>query len=260
MKNQEVVEIVKTCRVDSENSIVFLPEIQLDRKTYLEVAKHLEALGGKWNKKSKGFVFTKLPDELLPEKLPEHPTSIKKTFQFFPTPRKIADDLIDYAMMWKCGNSNHPKVLEPSAGHGVLIESLRESYPALPFLSVHYCELMKENLEVLAEKKLGHLVGDDFLNYSTENKYDIVIANPPFTKNQDIIHITKMIEHLNSFGIVATISSNHWRFSNDKKSVAFRELLESDLIRTYRVYDIDPGAFKESGTNVGSTLLVVQKN
>ena len=179
MKSQEVIEIIKTCRVDSENLVVFLPEIQLDRKTYLAVANHLEALGGKWNKKSKGFVFAKLPDELLPEKMPEHPTSIKKTFQFFPTPRKIADDLIDYAMMWKVGNSNHPKVLEPSAGHGALIESLRESYPNLPFLSVHYCELMKENIEVLAEKKLGHLVGDDFLNYSTENKYDIVIANPP---------------------------------------------------------------------------------
>lgn len=258
MISEKVKNIVDDCRIDG--TTVFLPEVQLDRKDYMEVAKHLEALGGKWNKKAKGFVFATIPDDLLPAIVPKHVDVLKKELNFFPTPKAVADLVVEIASSWKCGTSNHPMVLEPSAGHGSLLESLLFVYPALPRENIHYCEIHPENQAVLAAKHLGRCVGADFLEYSTDNKYDIIVANPPFAKNQDVIHITKMIEHLNRFGLLVVICSKHWTFANDKKSVAFRELLDSDEVRLHNIHHIEGGAFKESGTNISTQILVVQKN
>ena len=49
------LEVLKQCRVEGNNA--FLPDIQLDRKLYVKVAKRLDLIGGKWNRKIKGFVF-----------------------------------------------------------------------------------------------------------------------------------------------------------------------------------------------------------
>ncbi len=57
-------EILQKCTVDG--NIVRLPEGQLDRKLYQEVAKALELIGGKWKGgKVMGFVFPTDPTELL---------------------------------------------------------------------------------------------------------------------------------------------------------------------------------------------------
>ena len=55
---------LKACTV--ENNVVKLPDVQLDRKVYLEVKKALELIGGKWKGgKVFGFVFSSDPTELL---------------------------------------------------------------------------------------------------------------------------------------------------------------------------------------------------
>jgi len=258
MISEKVRSIVNDCVISDD--VVYLPNIKLERKDYMEVAKHLEALGGNWNRNKQGFVFKTIPDDLLPAVVPKHVDVLKKELNFFPTPAELADEVVALSMTWKVGNSNHPMVLEPSAGHGALLESFLKRCDASPRENIHYCEIHPENQAVLADKKLGRCVGNDFLEYSTDNKYDIIVANPPFAKNQDIIHMTKMIEHLNQYGLLVSICSKHWAFANDKKSKAFRDLLDSDVIRTYYTEDVPEGAFKESGTNIATQILVVQKN
>lgn len=57
-------EVLQNCTI--EGNIVKLPNEQLDRKLYQEVAKSLELIGGKWKGgKVQGFVFTLDPTELL---------------------------------------------------------------------------------------------------------------------------------------------------------------------------------------------------
>lgn len=51
MTDKTINEILKKCSIS--NNVVTLPDIQLDRKTYSEVAKKLELIGGKWNRKNK---------------------------------------------------------------------------------------------------------------------------------------------------------------------------------------------------------------
>ena len=53
-------------------------------------------LGGKWNRKAKGHVFDYDPEDALSNLLLTGETEdLKKTFQFFPTPRVIAEELCD---------------------------------------------------------------------------------------------------------------------------------------------------------------------
>jgi hypothetical protein len=58
------IDVLKKCIVDG--NVIRLPEGQLNRKLYQDVAKALELIGGKWKGgKVFGFVFQSDPTELL---------------------------------------------------------------------------------------------------------------------------------------------------------------------------------------------------
>lgn len=101
-----------------------------------------------------------------------------------------------------------------------------------------------------------NIVGDDFLKSDTSVKYDIIVANPPFSKNQDVTHVLRMYEHLKDGGRLVAIMSPHWQHSQDKKSQQFRDFLQS--VRG-QVNEIDEGAFAESGTNIKTYFVVIDK-
>lgn len=113
MTDKTINEILKKCSIS--NNVVTLPDIQLDRKTYLEVAQKLEFIGGKWNRKYKGFLFEQDPKELLADVQNSAESDIKKEFQFFETPQDLADELCSYIPDRPIRN-----ILEPSAGRGLL--------------------------------------------------------------------------------------------------------------------------------------------
>lgn len=52
-------------RVTTEGNNVYLTCGQLDRKQYKAVNEILENIGGKWNRKTKGHVFSDDPNEKL---------------------------------------------------------------------------------------------------------------------------------------------------------------------------------------------------
>lgn len=54
----ETKEILIQCTV--EGNVVKLPSVQLERKEYLEVKKHLELIGGKWKEVKFKVLFLKL--------------------------------------------------------------------------------------------------------------------------------------------------------------------------------------------------------
>ena len=90
----EIEEILKQCAVSG--NVVLLPNKQLDRKTYLEVAQKLELIGGKWNRKLKGFLFNQDPTELLTDIQDGVKRNLKKEFQFFETPDDLAEELCSF--------------------------------------------------------------------------------------------------------------------------------------------------------------------
>ena len=100
----EIEEILKQCTIDDK--VVRLPDIQLDRKTYCDVAKRLELIGGKWNRKFKGFLFENDPTELLADVQNGEKRNLKKEFQFFETPAELAEKLVSYIIISKLEQNN----------------------------------------------------------------------------------------------------------------------------------------------------------
>lgn len=242
-----VETVLQNCTV--EGNVIKLPAGQLEIKLYMDVAKKLELIGGKWKGgKVAGFVFEEDPTELLADIANGDTRNLKKEYQFFATPYDIAIELVN-TLPITAGD----KILEPSAGDGALIKALREVHGNI---TVDCFEIMELNRKKLAKVAGANLIGVDFLQTDIKEKYDYVIANPPFTKNQDIDHIYKMFEVLKPGGQIATIASPSWTFGSQKKQVQFRDWLD-ELGATKR--DINAGAFKDSGTSIRCVMLLIDK-
>jgi hypothetical protein len=239
-------EVLQKCTV--EGNVVKLPSEQLDRKLYQEVAKSLELIGGKWKGgKVFGFEFKTDPTDLLEEIANGEKRNLKKEFQFFATPKKLADELVEIADL-----KQHDTILEPSAGQGAIIKAINE----VCNVKVDCYELMDVNRIILNKTGLNfNLIGEDFFKH--ENKtYTKIIANPPFTKNQDIDHLMKMYDSLSRGGRLVCITSESWANGSQKKQVDFRNWLEE---LEAEIYPIPSGTFKESGTMISAKIVVLDK-
>src|SRR5579863_8319944 len=80
-------------------NVLTLPE-QLDRETYLRVAKVLTAARGKWDRKAKGHVFPFDPTELLDVAIETGVVvDAKKALGFFETPDALAKRMVELARL-----------------------------------------------------------------------------------------------------------------------------------------------------------------
>lgn len=239
-------KILQKCTI--EGNVVKLPEGQLDRKLYEEVKNALELIGGKWKGgKTAGFVFLTDPTELLAEISLGAKRNLKKEYQFFGTPDVLSDELVAYAQI-----KESDIVLEPSAGQGAIVKAINRVYPKM---KVYCYESMAVNKIFLNKIPQVQLIGDDFLAHG-DKKFDKIIANPPFAKNQDIDHVKEMFSCLKPGGRLVSITSNHWEKSTNKKETAFRNWLSEVGAE---IKQIGRGAFKESGTTVGGLILIINK-
>lgn len=239
-------EVLQACKV--EGMTVFLPPVQLERSLYQETAKHLEMIGGKWNRKAAGFVFNEDPTVLLGQIAAGEKRNLKKEFQFYGTPDHLADRLVELAEI-----RNGMMVLEPSAGQGAIIKAINR---VVPQMLVRAFELMPVNRTILEQIDRCELIGDDFLKHQSNIKFDRIIANPPFNKNQDIDHIYKMYLCCKGSGRIVTIASKHWQRSTNKKEVAFKNWLDEV---NAEVIEISAGEFKESGTSIATCIIIIDK-
>lgn len=226
----------------TESSQYYLPKIQLDRKTYLAVNKVLENLGGKWNRKQKAHVFeSDISDRIDNVLLTGKVVDPKKEFQFFETPPGLAKRLIDMAEI-----QSGEVVLEPSAGKGAIAKYIRNDF------SCNCIELNTDNRFYLSENGF-YLVGDNFLQ--CRQRYDVIIANPPFAPHQmDILHVSHMIDLANR--IVVSVMGAGVKFRQNKKTLAFWDKVKQ---HDYEIIDLPPGTFKASGTMVNAVILKVVK-
>lgn len=242
-----VEEILMHCTL--ENNIMKLPQVQFNKKSYAEAKKWIEEAGGSWQGgKVQGFTFPFNAERVFNILHEGKRCNLQQEFQFFATPPEVADWLV----MLAGGVHEDEKVLEPSAGTGAIIDAIHRSCNDLV---VDCFELMPENKELLSKKSNINILGDDFTTYDL-GLYDKIIANPPFSKNQDIRHVKRMYEHLNNGGTVAAIMSCHWKIASEKECADFREWLKDVHAK---ICDIEEGSFKQSGTGIETTAVIIQK-
>ena len=123
-------------------------------------------------------------------------------------------------------------------------------------VAVDYYELMPENRQFLSTMDNVRPMGEDFYEEQSNVQYDRIIANPPFSGNQDIRHVKRMYACLKPGGIVAAITSIHWQMGQEKVCADFRKWLQEVGAHTY---EIGEGKFKESGTGVNTIAIVIAK-
>ena len=231
----EVLEVLN--RSDISDKVLKLPDEQLDRKVYLDVAKTIKLAGGKWNTKAQGFLFDKDPREKLGMALKKGAiVDDKKRRQAFYTPAAVAAELAEHADV--TGFTG----LEPSAGSGSLLRACLE-YAPQSMDCIELEEECREELEFLADR----VTIGDFLKMQPPAKgYDRVVMNPPFSKGQDVKHVTHAAKWLNPGGYIVAIVP-------DKPHPKLEALGAEDIL------SFGPGAFKESGTGISTKLIRLRR-
>ncbi|MBU2251773.1 MAG: hypothetical protein KJ977_05475, partial [Candidatus Omnitrophica bacterium] len=200
-----ILDILGNCR--TVENIVYLPEGQLDRDTYLAVSTCLENIGGKWSRKAKGHVFSDDPTEMFENLMATGETeNIKQELQFFETPEPLAKRMVELAEINK-----HDSILEPSAGLGAVAKFLPQRQLVCVEMDMDMsCKLLCMGYEVVA--------GEDFLLHCPCSLYSKIIMNPPFRNQQDITHILHAWELLADNGILVSVVSASAFFRTNKKS------------------------------------------
>ena len=216
---------------------------------YGAVKKALVKAGGKYKKVGKvcGFEFPTDASALQTRLVGGEEVNDKKKYQFFATPASLAKEMVDTAQI-----TSKSRVLEPSAGLGALANLVRPIAKECVVV-----ELMPTNAAGLRDQGYD-VFNRDFLDLTPKELgyFDQIIANPPFTKNQDIDHILYMYSFLKEGGILISLSSKSWLTGSQKKQRAFREWLEETEAS---IREVSPGVFKDSGTNVGASLIIIER-
>lgn len=244
---------------------------KLDRETYEDVNKVLVACGGKWNKKAKAHLFGGDAAELLDDVITTGQyTSKKNELAFFPTPKKLAAEIVE-----RLNLRPGMMVLEPSAGTGRIVDALLAAK-----LGVIFCE-RSEEMRLALYKRLSALKGreapfgagmvphDDFLDYFPQVNmdfigFDAVAMNSPFKrcgKGDHLEHTRHAYEMLKPIGKLASVLPRSVEFRQDKRYREFRLWLNQLGTQGHR-FSLDrlpDDSFKESGTGVSTNLLIIEK-
>lgn len=236
-------------------------DCELSRDEYVAVDEVLKLVGGKWSSKKKVHEFPYNPDPALALILSTGVLPGKNPTAFFPTPSSAIDDMFAFLdERFSYERKTGPfRFLEPSAGTGFIAERLREW--AAPNAIIDTVEILECNQEVLKSKGFNPFCGS-FLDYAPEEKYDVIVMNPPFSVKGDkqayITHIMHAFSMLNSRGQLVAILPEGWKTNQSKTESEFR-----DFVSTYMGNELGylpKGTFKESGTNIATDILSLVNN
>jgi predicted RNA methylase len=217
----------------------------LDRGLYERTNKVLEAAGGKWNRKAKAHLFEMPAEDAIEQIILTGEITIPQDFGFFPTPPAVVERLIELADV-----QSHHRLLEPSAGRGNIACAFRDA------AEVDCIELLDENVAAL-QKVAGDqwsITQTDFLAVEPVQRYDRIVMNPPFAKQDDIKHVTHAHKFLKPDGLLVSVMSAGVMFRDDRRTNEFKELIDRC---GGSIEELPEGAFKSSGTLVRTVIVTL---
>ena len=145
-----------------QDNMYFLPKIQLDRKDYIECNSILETIWLKWNRWKKAHIIEWFTQEDLENAINDiieiwEVETLKETikkFQFYPTPKEVAEYLVELAEIEESNT-----ILEPSAWLWNIAEFFPKENKAI------LVEFDKNKFDILREKFIPWfmIICSDFL-------------------------------------------------------------------------------------------------
>lgn len=246
---EAAVEILRRSTITA--TTVILPPGQLDRKLYEQFDKALRAAGGKWDRRQRLHEFTEDPRQALGLTLVTgEAVNQRQLKQAFYTPDPVAVRLVARLNL----QPGH-RILEPSCGDGSLIRAVLKAQPRVS--KIVGIDTDAKALDKVEKDPRIHLKCCDFLTVAPKADYDCIPMNPPFTRGSDAEHVVHAVKFLRSGGRLAAITSCGWETGKSKKAQALRAMLDQYDWKTEK---IAPGAFKSSGTSIGTVLLTIVKS
>ena len=225
-----------------------LPKQQLVH--YDDISQRLGKAGGRYTTgRTKYFVFDEGVDcgELLRRLVAGETVNFQQEYQFFATPEGMAVEAAE-KIRSTLGTLRGKRGLEPSAGTGALANVARK-------MGADMVVIEAWNVNAIKLRAQGYgVIERDFLTVTPEEigTFDFVLANPPFTRNQDIQHVMHMLQFIRPGGALSVIMSTGWLEGKTKVHAQFKEFLGTQDVT---VTAIEAGAFKESGTVVPTVRL-----
>lgn len=240
----EVAEVLRRSTITAGQ--VLLPPEQLPRELYEQLDKVLRAAGGRWDRRLRAHVFaTRDAREALGQGRATEVVDVKKQTQAFYTPPALARQLVALA-----GARRGDSVLEPSAGHGAIAAEVVATGAEVTCVE-------QDPAACLVLQRSFPTVSTDFLAWGgSPTPFDAVVMNPPFTGGQYLDHVLHAWEFVRPGGRLVAVVPRTYRTDRRAKAVTLRGLLKLHGLVTQ---DLPEDAFKESGTSVRASVLVLTK-
>lgn len=244
--DDDVLQILSRCHV--EGTLIRLPDERLAPKLYKKVDEVLRALGGKWvGRKVMAHEFAEDPSAVLYVALRTGSFVKLQDFGFFPTQPPLVARVMPMADI-------QPGMLtmEPSAGDGAFALPMAEMTGAKSLVTV--CELLPVNVQKLRNLGFDDVRQGDFLSMMPNPIYNRIVMNPPFGGGADVEHVMHATKFLKPDGKLTAITSPSWESNGGRKFADFRDFMEQV---DGQVQDVEQGAFKASGTNIGTRIVTM---
>ena len=159
---------------------------------------------------------------------------VSKDLQYYPTPVDVVERVLS-----KCYIKEGQLVLEPSCGCGRFMDGLKGTGAKVFGIEAD------ENRAALARKKGHTVMTRNFLDFPATGDFDWVIMNPPFYGKHYADHVNHALKFLKVGGCLKAILPITARYDHG--------LLKGEWC------DLPVGSFRESGTNINTTVLTIWK-
>lgn len=132
---------------------------------------------------------------------------------FYPTPKHLISKMLGGKLMRDYG-----KILEPSAGKGDICDYIKDIKGNSKIDAIE----INPDMQHIIRGKGYNLIFDDFLSFNSLTKYDLIVANFPFSDGDK--HLKKAIEILEQYGgdLICLVNAETIRnpYTNLRQAVA----------------------------------------
>ena len=195
-------------RHEIRNSLCIKLGTEIRKHLFAEVDAIMSALGGVQvaggkNLHLRYWQFDYCPNEVVKQVVAQGYLPDQKSYQFYPTPPSVAEQLIDMAEL-----THADIILEPSAGQGGIADYLPRDRTLCMELSPLHCSILKEK---------GHQTTQgDFLSWEPGIDFTAVLMNPPFSEGRWQAHLEKAASLIAPKGRVVAVLPTTAKSQADK--------------------------------------------
>ena len=120
-------------------------------------------------------------DELSSKLTKELSKKTKKESGIFFTPPITVSSTLEKLKEYFTNKKNKIKtILEPSCGSCEFIKAINEKYPTVNITGIEFNKTIYEAIKDKYDKETISLLNENFLTYSTQILFDLIIGNPPY--------------------------------------------------------------------------------